>query len=180
MDIFKQIKFLRLLVFILVLLNISTLSVLWYSGFSKKDGQRFRPPVSEEKQVKRLLKENLGFNDEQVEKYLKLRKEHHKKALVIESEIKRLKKEMFDSLLTDNGAKEIPESILQEILKKQATLERLTFYHFLDLKNLCGADQKEKLKILMSEVFRQKEPPLKERDRLPPHSVDMPLPPRGE
>ena len=58
----------------------------------------------------------------------------------------------------------ISDSLLNLTQAKQAEIERLTFQHFVNLKNLCKPDQKDKLKILIHQLF----PPMAEGNNPPP------------
>ncbi|GAB4330515.1 MAG: hypothetical protein Kow0037_06310 [Calditrichia bacterium] len=106
-----------------------------------------------------MLADQLQFNEEQIEKYLTLRRQHRMTVQRLETEIQVLKRQMFDRVLDDRAPEMISDSLLNKVLAKQAELERVTFRHFVDLKNLCGPEQKEKLQMLMREAFPPKRPP---------------------
>ena len=51
-----------------------------------------RGPEQEKMHIQQLLKDELGFDETQIEQYLKLREEQHEQALLIHNEIQQIKK----------------------------------------------------------------------------------------
>ena len=180
MDMIKQNRYLWFSVIFLVSLNIFTLAILWIGRPAGPGlGKGLLPPPQEQERIRQLLKEQLNFNDAQVQRYLALRDQHRQQALQLESEIRELKHQMFSQVLEENAPAAVSDSLLNLALAKQAELEKITFRHFLDLKNLCGPGQKEKLRLLMGEVFRRNQPPrMPEGNNLPPQDDERPRPPR--
>ncbi|RMD48160.1 MAG: hypothetical protein D6830_07420 [Ignavibacteria bacterium] len=160
MDIIKQNRKLKIAVTVLIVMNIITIALLWI-GRPTGPGPGGMPlsPEEEKEKVSALLKDKLGFNQEQIERYLNLRAEHYKAASDLNREVQLLKKEMFDRVLENEKDVSSPDSLLNLILLKQADIEKLTYNHFLKLKELCGKEQKEKLKILMHQMFHPQLPP---------------------
>lgn len=180
MDIFKLNRYLWFSIVLLVILNLTTLTLLWIGRpSSRSPGQGPLPPAQDQERIRQLLKEQLAFNEEQIQQYLVLREEHHQRAQRLENEIRELKRKMFEQVLEERAPATVSDSLLNLVLAKQAELERMTFQHFLDLKNLCGPGQKEKLRLLMGEVFRPKEPPqMPGRENPPPPQGEEPPPPQ--
>lgn len=173
MDVFKQNRYLWLTIIFLVLMNMVTLTLLWIGRPPGPNASKeYIQPEEEQIRIENLLNKELGFNESQIKQYLQLRNEHRQKAVNIITEIDSLKREMFDRVLDSNAKPVLSDSLLTLTQTKQAELEHITFQHFIDLKNLCGPEQKEKLRILMREVFRQN-PPQRTNDDVPAP------PPRG-
>jgi hypothetical protein len=66
--------------------------------------------------------------------------------------------------------KEIPDTSLtcklaQQIGELQTEIEVITFNHFMDLKQLCGKDQQDKLHTLLDEFYRRNRPPGPDRPK---------------
>ena len=177
MDIFKQKRYLWFTIIFLALMNFAALTLLWIGRPEGPKPQRgpFNP-AKEQNIIEQLLKKELGFDENQVNQYLMLRNGHREKARHLEMEIRELKKEMFDEVLGENPQPVLSDSLLNLVQKKQSEFEHLTFQHFLDLKNLCGPEQQDKLRLLMHEVFRQG-PPLRTTADRPPHSPGNKPPP---
>lgn len=173
MDIFKQKRNLVFVIIMLVALNLALIVLLWLGKPPGPLQQRISGNDEEEiSRVRELIKNELGFDEEQAEEYLRLRSEHQKAASQLDSEVRQLKKQMFDEVLQDTQRPILSDSLLKLIQAKQASIELLTFKHLLDLKKICKPDQQDNLKILMHEMFRQNSPPGKDDMR--------PLPPPGD
>ena len=179
MDIFKQKRYLWLAIIVLVLMNLTALTVLW---LGRPEGRRPQGgpqgPAADKPRIQQMLKKELGFDEIQVEQYLILRENHHTEAQQLEVEIRELKRVMFDEVLQEYPQPMLSDSLLSLVQTKQANLEQLTFQHFLDLKQLCKPEQQDKLKILMHEVFRQGKQPARKSDGPPPMPGDRQQPPR--
>jgi len=179
MDIFKEKRYLWTAIIILVLMNLTALTILWL-GRPEGRGPQGGPqdPGADKMRIQQMLKKELGFDLTQTEQYLKMRHEHREKSRHLEMEIRELKKEMFDEVLQENPQPVLSDSLLKLVQEKQAYLEQLTFQHFLDLKKLCKPEQQDKLKLLMRELFRQNSPRGMDSDGPPPRpGGKLPPPP---
>ncbi|GAB4376953.1 MAG: hypothetical protein Kow0042_23920 [Calditrichia bacterium] len=180
MNVFKQNRYLWITITVLVVINLVTLSLLWMGRpVGPKQGHGPLPPNQDRQRIRQLLQEQLSFTDEQIERYLALRQEHRQETRRLDAEIRELKRKMFDRVLEEQAPPAISDSLLNLVLAKQAELEKVTFQHFLDLKNLCGPEQREKLKLLMHEALRPEAPPRMPEGKgpSPPHRPEMPPPP---
>lgn len=163
MDLFKKTRFLGLLVVLLIILNTTLLALIWVQ---KLKPPSHRPPHPQHRsmdensgEMRRFLEAELGFDESQSEEYLLLRRRHRERIEELSRELNSVKKEMFDTVLEEDTRPTLSDSLLDLSLEKQAEIERLTFQHFLDLKELCEPGQQEKLKLLMHELFRRRPPP---------------------
>ena len=166
MDFFtnKRISFWTIV--LLIVLNLFFLSIIWYNQIIKPGKIPRRPPRQSQKSLAILQKE-LNLSDAQIERYDLLRREHHERTQILVREIPRLKKEMMDEIFKNNPDTLKVMEISKLIGEKQTEIERITFYHLLDLKELCGEKQAAKLHGLLEEFFRRQQP--MERHRPPQH-----------
>lgn len=175
MDIFKQKRYLIFVSIVLVILNISTMLMLWLDRPVHR-----RVPVpppfagQEQKHLRQQLKVELGFDDSQINQYFELRHDHRQKIQRLETEIGQIKRQMFDEVLRENSLPMLSDSLLEQAQEKQAQIEQLTFQHFLDLKKLCKPDQQDKLKMLMHELFQRQHPGGDARPMRPPQHEPPP------
>ena len=180
MDIFKQKRMLIAAIIILVLLNLTTIFLLW---MGKPKNVLMKPDMMDHKnpRLEQILKEELDFNKDQVDRFLALRKEHHNNIMKLNEEIRLIKKDMFDRVIIDGYKKEIADSLLDAFLKKQREIEERTIIHFVDLENICNNMQKEKLMKIMHKILGPPEP---ERFNGPPHTredlIKRPPPPQRD
>lgn len=177
MDIFKQNRYLWVSVIVLLIINFAALTLLWLGRPEGRRPQTGPPnPVEEKIRNEKMLKKKLGFDKIQTEQYLEMRQEHRSQAQQLNDEIRQLKKQMFDEILEDSPQPLLSDSLLRLVQEKQANLEKLTFQHFLNLKKLCKPEQRDNLRLLMREVFRQKSGPRDDRMPPPPPGDNMPPP----
>ena len=94
----------------------------------------------------------------QTKQYLKMQAEQREKVLQLQNEIQQIKKQMFDEVLQDNPKPTLSDSLLALTQEKMVTLEQTTYSYLLDLKKLCKPEQRDKLKFLIGEFFRQNSP----------------------
>jgi len=171
MDIFKQKRNLIFTIVFLVILNIITLLLLWFGRPQNNLRGGSRGPEHNSEHIQRILNKELGFNDLQAKKYIKMRDKHRQNTKQLNEDIKKLKKEMFDQALKDNNQSTLSDSLLHLTQVKQAEMERMTFQHFLNLKKLCNPDQQKILQQLIHKLFA---PPIDERMPPPPPRGDLP------
>jgi len=183
MDIFKQNRYLWIAIIILLVMNLTALSLLW---LGRPEVRRLpngpKNPVEEKRRIEYLLQKELGFDKNQTEQYLRLHREHRNQMRLLNREITEIKRQMFDEVLAENPQTELSDSLLKMAQGKQAKVEKLTFQHFLTLKKLCKPEQQDNLKILMHEIFRPN-PPQGRDDNSPPSPPPgdrMPPPPRNK
>jgi len=160
MDIFKRNRFMTILIVLLVILNLGTMTMLWQGRSEKRaHGRPGRHPHQEADRLGELLRLELGFNETQIEQYLSLRHRHQKMVSQLDIETRDLKRNMFDNALKEQYDPGVVDSLLGIIQSNDLKIERLTFQHLVDLKNLCEPHQRPKLKVLIHQLFRPPQPP---------------------
>ena len=158
MDNFWKRHFSKWAIALLLILNVSTLSILWYKEINRPP----RPPrgpsannsLNHRERMERFIERELNLNKDQSRQFRKLHSAYLQQSRGLRNEIRDLKRrqlrtEMFktepDTLKMHQTARRIAE--------KQFELERQTFLHFQGLKTLVGEDQVESLKALLDEIF---------------------------
>ncbi len=166
MDRFLKNKWTQWTIIVLVLLNLSMLSIFWIQYFNNsKPGQR-HPQAK--KQSLEFLKNELGLTTEQFDEYKKLQRAHQQQAQKIQIEIQGLRKQMMEQLFVEDPN---AQWYVEQIAMQHQTLDQLTFSHFQDLQKLLGIEQEQKLRKLLSEFYRQNRPehPPQNGEGPPPH-----------
>lgn len=152
MDYFVKKRFAFWGVILLVLMSLSSLVTVWYT-------QHHKPPALELQQLDRIadfLKNELGLTEEQANHATSLIKDHFKKVKGILYSIKDLHTELIKELFVKTPDVEKVERLTKEIGSKYSALEKLKFYHLLDLKNIGMPEQQKKMeKIFRDEVLRE-------------------------
>jgi len=178
MDIFTKKRFSFWTIVLLVVLNVFTISLLWLNQHSRPSTPQ---PLSEQKDDQRtlqFLQKELNLSNAQIQQYGQLRQAHAELTRLLVNEIRDSKREMMNEIFNDEPDTARAMQIADLIGKEQTELERITFKHFSDMKELCGKEQLDKLHKLMNEFFRRN-PPEGYREP-PPHQHDrtMSPPPR--
>lgn len=141
---------------ILIILNLSTLAMLWFSRF-------IRPatplPGEGSGNVAHFLYQELDLTDDQARQFDELRRQHFQESKVLVEASQQLKRELFEEVFASSPDTEKLQGIAEEIGAKQAELETLRFTHFLELKSLCQPEQSEKFQALFREIYPPQNPP---------------------
>ena len=142
----------RFYIFLIVGLLLSNL-VLFFSMSYGGKGQKHKM-----KKPKEVIIERLNLDQEQQESYSKLVEVHFSKTIELTSNVKELKQQLYFQLSQERNSK-LNDSLLVEISKKHAELERLNLDHFYDLRRICKNDQLEEFDRLTKDLnvlFRKK------------------------
>ncbi|MDF3028805.1 MAG: hypothetical protein K0S23_3112 [Fluviicola sp.] len=91
--------------------------------------------------------EKLHFDEKQVAEYDKLIRGHRKAIESAEQQLQQQKQKLYSNL-----NEPLSDSLLQEILKVEAGIERIHFNHFKDIEKLCKPEQKGYFRQLNREI----------------------------
>jgi len=172
MEIFTKNKFTVITIVLLILINIFTLLIIWFGGRDILGPPRMELPPENADRMVFFLKNELGLNEAQVQEYRQLRLKFLEQTREIIDEVQSLKRELLDQLFSDRIDNQKVNQLIQSIGEKQKIAERITFNHFLEMKNLCSEGQQERLRRLLDEFFRPPRP-----QRPPDMEDDRPKPP---
>jgi hypothetical protein len=114
------------------------------------------------------ISEKLDLNEEQKKKYFELALDHSKKVAKLEVEQKKMVKDYFDNLKTNDSAGE--KEVLAQIESLEGDKITVTYQHFKDLKSLCNESQLAHFDEIIADVLRvlvsdQKQPNMPPRNR---------------
>lgn len=142
----KKTTILWVVIGMLVLINLVTLTSLWFSQpLSTDDNKRPRQPGSGH-----FIEERLNFSEEQTTDYQKMRQDYFEKVKPYYDEIRDLKKNLFENL-KENNTENVNE-LAEKIGEAQAQIEILTFDHFMEVRNIGTEEQKIQFDSLMNRV----------------------------
>jgi len=146
-------KLLYTLIVLLVVLNLGTLSFMWYTKFASPKPEMNQPPLPPKNGADYLSNE-LKFSKEQNEKIDKLREEHFQKVKKIKDEARDLRELFFTNLsksdIDSNKVNEIGNNIA--ISEKQ--VELATFYHMRKIREVCDENQKKRFDEIIMDVLK--------------------------
>jgi hypothetical protein len=157
MDFFTRTRTLVFIIILLLCLNIGML-VLFLLGrpVSPASAGGSPPAGQNEARIERLLKEEMGFDRGQIDRYIALRRQKQERTRALDAEMNRLKDQMFDGAMRDDPTPMLSDSLLALTHAVQDKKERLTFQYLVDIKNICTPDQREKLGALVHQLLHRK------------------------
>jgi Spy/CpxP family protein refolding chaperone len=153
MDYFSKNKISLWIIVILVLLNLFTLSTIWYDRFHIPD--RFpRPEGRHQRQdgLKRLERK-LNLTADQIKIFESLRQQHFEKMVPLHQEIFSIRRELMDEVIkTEPDTARIRE-LTSRIGVKETERERNIIEHFTEMRSVCTPAQREKFESLLRELM---------------------------
>ncbi len=151
MDFLTSKRFVTTALVLLVLLNVTLLSVLWW-----QNTHQLQPPT---RQFNRQLSfgESLSLNKSQAASFSTLRQNHFLKVRPEMESIGLLKKQLVEESLKDNPDSKKIETIAAEIGAHQAVIERDLALHFHELAKICTPEQRDSLKQVLNRITSHKQ-----------------------
>jgi Spy/CpxP family protein refolding chaperone len=155
-------NWLKLSLATLVVLNLALMASIWLPHLKRSPAKEsnMRGIGGREHDIAlQFLEETLKLTPQQKEDTAKFREDHFLKTDALRKEINQFRRQIMDEVLASSPDKEKVELLATQLGEKQGDLEKVTFYHFLNLYNLCQPEQKEKFRSLMSELLDRLKPP---------------------
>jgi Spy/CpxP family protein refolding chaperone len=152
MDYFSKNKITVWIIVILVLLNLFTLSTIWFNQFRVPE----RPPrqdVGHRRQGLKVLEHKLNLSDEQIQVFAEIRQRHFEKIRPLQKEIFSCRQELMNELYKSTPDTGRISTLARRIGEKEILRERAIFEHFMEMKSACNPEQKEKFEILLRELM---------------------------
>lgn len=146
----ETVKLLKWIVGILLLVNIVTIFLEWFSSFM--------PPVHDRGNAAKFLSKELKFSTAQEDKYAQLRQAHQQATRIYNERNMALKKQLYDLLATDSQNSAV-SSLMDSIGFYSKKSELVRFEHFQEVRKLCDDTQKERFDQIIQEVIRMMSPP---------------------
>ena len=134
---------------ILLLANIALL-VFFISGMKKPDLERpgqQKPAYSTES----FLQTKIGFTDQQITLFNKLKEEHHQKLFPLFEDLRKTKDQFF-VMVKDSQSTSYIDSMAVEIGEKQRTLDRNVFETIREVRNICTPQQQVAFDSLLPKI----------------------------
>ena len=146
MNYFKQNKILTWIIIILLATNVSTIAtILINKNLNKQASQNTEEIVVPDNGLGRFFRDELGLTRDQHQQFRSLRIDYHINARKIAVQLKAERSEMLNELSAENSDTNNLHQIAAEIGELHRELKHLTFEYYLDLKEICTENQREKL-----------------------------------
>lgn len=147
MDILSKQKFTNLLIVILVVMNIVSLSYIWYKQLQ---GPPPPPPQNPGREhVNNFLERELDLTPDQQKQFVEIRKEHAQRTKVMNDRIGRLKKEVMEESFNDKPDINKISGLVDKITEEQKKYEKFLSEHFRRLSEVCTPEQRK----ILREIF---------------------------
>ncbi len=144
-------KYLLIIIGVLLLTNIALLAFF----LSQKPGKQRTAGVKNERPgIGEMLKNEVGFTDDQVAKYKVLKEEQRQTIKPMYDDMRKTKESMFQ-LLSHPAADSLVNQVTDAIAQKQKALDLQTFSYFRKVRSLCTAEQQPKYDSLILRTFRK-------------------------
>ena len=146
-------KFLIALVLVLILINLGTLSFIWFKKPKRHDPMRMlRGP-----KVERYLQKELNLNPEQSRTFSELREQHFQSTTGLVTRMHNARTQLVSLMAKEADTVQI-DSLITMISSTQAMLDRYNFQHLKKLRSVCDDTQKPKFDTLMLKVVNRMKP----------------------
>ncbi|HTY35483.1 MAG TPA: periplasmic heavy metal sensor [Bacteroidota bacterium] len=178
MDIFAQKKFMTWTIALLVLLNLISMTALWYQHLERPPQQGTRADQRQES-VTEFLNRELQLDDNQKVEFERLRREYVDSSSSLTEDMRSAKKALFELVGEPSPDRTAIENLAKNIGAKQAALDLLLFNHLSRLRTLCTPAQKEKFNTIFREIRDLMRPQNAVGERRPPQNDDG-RKPRGQ
>jgi len=147
------------LVILLLVANVTTLSIFWW-----KRSHRLPPPMESGPRAPmrggggegaaNFLIHELNMDTAQQAKYLQLVSAHRTRTGELQQEMHRAKDSLFDQLARDTTSTAAVERLAAVSARAEQQLDILTFNHFKQVRALCNDAQKKKFDSVIHQVLR--------------------------
>jgi Spy/CpxP family protein refolding chaperone len=146
-------KFLKVVIVILLIINISTLAFMWMHKPPMQQAPP-PPPPHERNDVFEHLTHELKLSEQQRNQYDQLRKEHHA-AMESLQEKGRATHDHFFALLQNKSADStLVSKLADSISNNQKQIELVTFYHFQKVRAICNPEQQKKFDEIIDDALQ--------------------------
>lgn len=143
----KRTKLLTAVVIVLLLLNITTLTVI----LMNKQGGTGRPMPEG---PRKMIIERLHFDDEQVKAFDVLVEEHRQQMRELREKIAKNKEAFYDQLKQDDTDTATAYTQIASITRFEEEAERITFNHFKKVRALCNDEQKQQFDLVIRDILK--------------------------
>ncbi len=145
-------KFLKTVIFILLIINIGTLSFLWINHPPKDNGPHRGGEIGE------YLMHELKFNPEQRKQFEQLREEHRSAVKGWRDANEKLRGELFDLMGVYPSDSTRILQLADSISSVQKKIEISTFYHFQKVRTICTPEQQNEFDQVIKEGLHIRTP----------------------
>ena len=153
MDYFSKNKISLWIIGILVLLNLFTLSTIWYNRYHVPDRERQQDVRHRHQEGLKILEQKLELTADQKKVFDDLRQRHFEKMKPLHHEIFSIRRELMDEAAKAEPDTARIRALTNRLGEKETERERNIIEHFMEMRSVCKPGQKEKLEVLLRELM---------------------------
>jgi protein CpxP len=155
----------RNLLIIIGVLLLTNIAVLVYFLAIRKPGDKRFGGRAERSGLTEVLKKEVGFNEQQVAEYKKLKDQQSENFRPFFDEMRKSKDSLFRLIGDSSVSDSVIHNAANGIAARQRNLDLQTFYHFRKVRELCStAEQREKYDSAITRMFRKMGKPARKSD----------------
>ena len=140
------------LIVLLVLLNIGTLSFLWFNRPDRMERRQHRD-------VAQFLTKELRLNPQQKKQYRMIREDHRMMLQQFQEKDRELHSRFFDLLLSQPHDSTVAKSLADSMSRIRQQMDLLTFRHFKNIRQILDSDQQKKFDNIFHKTLQLVMPP---------------------
>jgi periplasmic protein CpxP/Spy len=145
----------KVLISIIAILLIANVALVSFF-ILKKDGRKHEKRTDRKTVIGNFLKNEIGFNDVQMQQYDSLSNNHRKYMKTMFETARNAKDKQFKELTAANFSDSVMNSIADRSAASQKSLELQMFYHLRQVRALCTAEQLPKFDSLFVKVLNKR------------------------
>lgn len=153
-------QILRWLVVLLVVMNVVTIGTIVYHNYHEQtisDKDAFNTGKGGNVINGRFLKQQLGFNEDQMNKFRQYNQQFRPFAMNITRQIDSIKADMFNELQSTNPDTTMLNQQSKKIGELHGNLKYETYQFYMQLKNICMPEQRKQLELAFRPLFINEE-----------------------
>lgn len=142
----------KILLVLIGALLATNLGMLWY--FTHQNKQQAKP-ISRSERMTEMMKKELNFSEEQVQKYQQLRARRDSILQPMNAELRTAKMDMLQLLQQKDLADTTIAAAATRVAQEQAKLEVAFFHHFKRVQAICQPNQLPLLESMLEKMVRR-------------------------
>ena len=152
-----KIKLMIWAILLLAVMNISTILTVLYNRDQEAKlrniPERILPESASVKFSGRYFRDHLGFNQQQMNRFVEFNPAFRKQIMRINTELADQRRRMLLEMSTGTSDTSKLNQLCDSIGHLHASLKKYTYKYYLDIKNICDKQQMVKLEQMFDEMF---------------------------
>jgi Spy/CpxP family protein refolding chaperone len=146
-------------------LLLTNIGVLVYFLTASKDSDKSQNQHRDRGGLTDMLRDDVGFNDEQVNRYKELKDEQWNTIRPMFDDMRKAKDSLFRMISSDNTSDSSVNAVGDAIAKKQKEMDLRMYSHFKRIRSLCTPAQLPKYDSVIQRMMRKMGKPRRDPDR---------------